>query len=97
MKLQKLNNMKTFNDLQFKEHPKGAVYGGIISRIIFDNGYGATVVQGPHSYGGSDGLYELAVVGKDDEICYDTPVTSDVEGYLSEAQVTDLLIKIQQL
>jgi hypothetical protein len=89
--------MKTFNDLQFKEHPKGAVYGGIISRIIFDNGYGATVVQGPHSYGGSDGLYELAVVGKNDEICYDTPVTGDVEGYLSEAQVTDLLIKIQQL
>ena len=89
--------MKTFNDLQFKEHPRGAVYGGIISRIIFDNGYGATVVQGPHSYGGSDGLYELAVVGKDDEICYDTPVTSDVEGYLSETQVTDLLIKIQQL
>ena len=89
--------MKTFNDLQFKEHPKGAVYGGIISRIIFDNGYGASIVQGPHSYGGSDGLYELAVVGKDDEICYDTPVTGDVEGYLSETQVTDLLIKIQQL
>jgi hypothetical protein len=89
--------MKTFNDLQFKEHPRGAVYGGIISRIIFDNGYGATVVQGPHSYGGSDGLYELAVIGKDDEICYDTPVTGDVEGYLSEAQVTDLLTKIQQL
>ena len=89
--------MKTFNDLQFKEHPKGAVYGGIISRIIFDNGYGATIVQGPHSYGGADGLYELAVVGKNDEISYDTPVTGDVEGYLSEAQVTDLLIKIQQL
>jgi hypothetical protein len=89
--------MKTFNDLQFKEHPKGAVYGGIISRIIFDNGYGATIVQGPHTYGGADGLYELAVVGKNDEISYDTPITGDVEGYLSEAQVTDLLIKIQQL
>ena len=89
--------MKTFNDLQFKEHPKGAVYGGIISRIIFDNGYGATIVQGPHTYGGADGLYELAVLGKNDEISYDTPVTGDVEGYLSEAQVTDLLIKIQQL
>ena len=89
--------MKTFNDLQFKEHPRGAVYGGIISRIIFDNGYGATVVQGPHSYGGADGLYELAVLGKDKKLTYDTPVTDDVEGYLSEAQVTDLLIKIQQL
>ena len=89
--------MKTFNDLQFKEHPKGAVYGRIISRIIFDNGYGATVVQGPHSYGGIDGLYELAVLGKNNEISYDTPITGDVEGYLSEVQVTDLLIKIQQL
>ena len=73
------------------------MYGGIISRIIFDNGYGATIVQGPHTYGGADGLYELAVVGKNDEISYDTPITGDVEGYLSEAQVTDLLIKIQQL
>jgi len=89
--------MKTFNDLQFKEHPRGAVYGGIISRIIFDNGYGATVVQGPHSYGGIDGLYELAVIGKDDEICYDTPITNDVLGYLSDKDVTEVLIKIQQL
>jgi hypothetical protein len=87
--------MKTFNDLEFKPHPSGI--GGIVSRIKFDNGYGASVVQGPHTYGGEDGLYELAVVGKDDEICYDTPITGDVEGYLSEAQVTDLLIKIQQL
>ena len=89
--------MKTFNDLQFKEHPRGAVYGGIISRIIFDNGYGATVVQGPHSYGGSDGLYELAVVGKNDEISYDTPVTGDVEGYLTQEGVTKLMEQIQSL
>ena len=93
--------MKTFNDLQFKEHPKGAVYGGIISRIIFDNGYGATVVQGPHSYGGADGLYELAVIQYDEsgdwDICYDTPITDDVLGYLTEDNVTEYLTQIEQL
>ena len=87
--------MKTFNDLEFKPHPSGI--GGILSRIKFDNGYGASIVQGPHTYGGEDGLYELAVLNSNGDLIYDTPITSDVEGYLSEAQVTDLLIKIQQL
>lgn len=87
--------MKTFNDLKFKPHPSGM--GGIVSRIKFDNGYGASVVQGPHTYGGEDGLYELAVLDSNGDLTYDTPITSDVEGYLSEAQVTDLLTKIQQL
>jgi len=87
--------MKTFNDLEFKPHPSGI--GGIVSRIKFDNGYGASIVQGPHTYGGEDGLYELAVLNSNGDLIYDTPITSDVEGYLSEAQVTDLLIKIQQL
>lgn len=50
--------MKTFNDLELKTHPMGS---GIISRIKFDNGYGASVVKGPHTYGGDQGLYELAV------------------------------------
>ncbi len=87
--------MKTFNDLEFKPHPSGI--GGIVSRIKFDNGYGASVVQGPHTYGGKDGLYELAVLNSNGDLIYDTPITDDVEGYLSETQVTDLLIKIQQL
>jgi hypothetical protein len=87
--------MKTFNDLEFKPHPSGI--GGIVSRIKFDNGYGASVVQGPHTYGGEDGLYELAVLDNNGDLTYDTPITSDVEGYLSETQVTDLLTKIQQL
>jgi hypothetical protein len=47
--------MKTFSDLEFKPHPRGS---GIISRIKFDNGYGASVVKGPHTYGGNEGLYE---------------------------------------
>ena len=31
------------------------------------------------------------------EICYTTPITPDVEGFLSEKEVEDLLNKIKQL
>jgi hypothetical protein len=86
--------MKTFNDLEFKSR---TLMGGIISRIMFENGYGASVVKGEHTYGGKDGLYELAVLDKDGKLCYDTPVTDDVEGYLSEDEVTKLMEQIQKL
>jgi len=58
--------------------------------------FGTSVVKHEFSYGGKDGLYELAVI-KGDNLCYDTPVTSDVEGYLSEDEVTELLKQIQEL
>ena len=86
--------MKTFKDLEFKQHP---AMDGIISRITFENGYGASVVRHEYSYGGKDGLYELAVLNSDGELCYDTPVTNDVIGYLRDIDVTDVLAKIQQL
>jgi hypothetical protein len=87
--------MKTFKDIVFKTNPMGADFG-IVSRTKFDNGYEVSVVKSPYSYGGDKGLYELAIF-KDDEICYDTPITNDVLGYLSDKDVTEVLIKIQQL
>jgi hypothetical protein len=87
--------MKTFKDIEFKEHP--STFGGIIGRIEFENGYGASVVKSPFSYGGGDDLYELGVLGKDGQLCYTTPITDDVIGYLTEADVEELLIKIQKL
>jgi hypothetical protein len=86
--------MKTFKDLKFKQHPSA---DGIISRIYFENGYGASVVRHEYSYGGKDGLFELAVLNSDGELCYDTPVTNDVIGYLRDIDVTDVMEKIQQL
>lgn len=62
----------------------------------FENGYGASVVRHKYSYGGNEGKWELAVLlGK--EICYDTKITSDVEGWLSEDDVTKLLREIKKL
>lgn len=89
--------MKTFSDLEFIDHPMGVEFGGIMSRIHFENGYGASVVKGPMSYGGKNGLYELAVLDSNGELTYETSVTNDVVGYLSEDDVTRLLIQIQVL
>jgi hypothetical protein len=87
--------MKTFKDLEFKDHPNGM--GGVQAKIQFDNGFGASIVKTPFSYGGTRGLYELAIFGKDGDITYDTPITDDVLGYLSEVKVTETLVKIQAL
>ena len=87
--------MITFNDLTFKTHPSHME--GVQARITFENGYGASVVKTPYSYGGDRGLYELAVFGTDGHITYDTPITSDVIGYLRDIDVTDVMEKIQQL
>jgi len=87
--------MKQFKDIEFKPNPMGADFG-IVSRTQFDNGYEASVVKSEYTYGGKNGLYELAVF-KDGEICYNTPITDDVIGYLRPEDVTDVMAKIQQL
>ena len=94
MKLKKLSNMKTFNDLVFKQDIQRGLNA---AKVMFDNGYGASVIIGPHTYGGKDGLYELAVLDSNGELTYETPVTSDVEGWLSEDDVTKLMEQIQKL
>jgi len=88
--------MKTFKDLSFEEF-KNEVIGGKKTRINFENGWGASVVSHNSSYGGAEGLYELAVLFEN-EIHYDNPVAGgDVKGYLTEEDVTNLLTQIQNL
>ena len=87
--------MKQFKDLEFVSHPSHIE--GVQSRITFENGYGASVVKSPYTYGGDTGLYELAVFGTDGHITYATPITDDVIGYLRPEDVTDVMAKIQQL
>jgi hypothetical protein len=87
--------MKTFKDLEFIPHSTGM--GGVMSRIVFDNGYGASIVCTPHTYGGDKGLYEIAVLNSGGEITYTTSITDDVIGYLRPEDVTDVMEKIQQL
>ncbi len=67
----------------------------------FKNGYGASVIKSEYSYGGKDNLWELAVIvfvnTRKWHLCYDTPITDDVEGYLSNRQVRALLKRIKRL
>lgn len=93
----------TFEDLEFETRE----VGGIQAKVFFGNGYGASVIRGYGSYGYEDGLYELAVLKclyntpsfKDGDyyICYDSGLTSDVQGYLSPEAVTTLLNQIEAL
>ena len=90
------NNFDTtvFKELNFQTHPMGMGQQCIVQ---FPNGYGASIVKGEHTYGGKDGLYELAVYGQDGHISYDTPITEDVMGYLTEQDVEKTLTDIKNL
>lgn len=83
----------TFADLIFKPRSGG---GGIAARLNFPNGYTASVVRGDFTYGGPAGLYEMAVL-LGDSIVYDTPVTDDVLGHLTEGDVTEHLNEVARL
>jgi len=71
--------------------------GGEQHKYKFANGYGASVIRSAYSYGGDQGLWELAVLGPDGKLNYDTPVTEDVEGWLADADVDRLLKQISEL
>lgn len=78
--------------------------GGTQQLYRFPNGYGASVVRGPYTYGGPEGLFELAVISFDrDEsragyrLNYDTEITDDVLGYLTHEDVHSLLGRIAAL
>jgi len=84
-----------FEDLEFKE--LSDFNGGVYCRIQFDNGFGASIVKHQYSYGGGDGLYEIAVLDSGGEITYTTPITDDVLGYLSEEDVERYVNEIKNL
>ena len=64
-------------------------------KFLFPNGFGASVIN--DGYGGDRGLYEVAVLGLDGHLTYDTSVTNDVLGFLSESEVVDALDAIEAL
>lgn len=82
-----------------------SLYDGVQRLYRFENGYGASVVRHQGSYGGPRGLWELGVIEWIDcpeygfpwELCYSTPITKDVIGYLKENQVNAILSFIEKL
>jgi hypothetical protein len=81
-------------------NPRSESYSNNQIVFKFPNGYGASLIQGPYSYGGNRGLFEIAVLtfnGNDHEICYTTDITDDVLGHLTEEDVISNLFKIFEL
>lgn len=85
--------MKTFNDLDFNQHPIG---NGVQAKMTFKNNRGVSVVKFNGSYGYPN-LWELAVLSEDGELDYTTPVTDDVLGYLTEDDVTQAMKEVEAL
>ena len=79
-------NMKTFNDLVFEEHPSGT---GKIARMEFKNGHGISVVQG-HIFLGESDLYDMA------EIFNNEVVTSTNVMEVTEELITNKMIELQK-
>jgi len=72
------------------------IFGGVQIVFNFNNGYGASLINHGGSYGN-----EIAVlsVGEDGttSLCYDTPITDDVLGYLNNEEVIENLESIKNL
>ena len=73
------------------------IHNGVGYVYQFENGYGASVVKHDSSYGGKQGLYEIAVLDSTGDLCYSTPITDDVIGYATEDKVLDTLHRIRML
>jgi hypothetical protein len=88
--------MTTFKDLEFEADD----LDGISAGILFDNHYGVSVIKGPYSHGGRQGLYELAVIYMSPDmeyskLHYDNDVAQgDVRGHLTEEEVSELMEQV---
>jgi hypothetical protein len=96
--------MKSFDDIEFKPHSFGE---GLHGLLFFPNGYGVSVVRYKNpisktygSYTSDDKEWEVAVLYGDEkkwEITYNTYITDDVIGHLSEGGVEWIIMLVQDL
>lgn len=73
----------------------GTLNGSSHLKVMFPNEYGASVIS--DGYGHEDSPYEVAVLGADGRLTFDTPITDGVLGYLTEAEVSAVLCDIAGL
>lgn len=92
--------MKTFEDLKFEPIIRGGGWlpwdGSQKATMQFDNGYGVQVLLGTNYYSNGKDTYEVAVL-KNGKIDYNAPFTGDELDYRLSNEVTDIMIRIQQL
>ncbi len=77
---------------------------GVRVRLVFDNDYGASVIQTAYSHGHEQGLYEIGCTKKDrkgkmqlDMDPVNPIFAGDVKGYLTGPEVKEIILKILTL
>lgn len=100
-KVAKANSMTTFKDLKFETH--SIAKSGLDNykdakqaTETFENGYGVSVLFGSCFYSNGKDTYEVAVLF-DGGITYNTDITDDVMGHLSEDEVSEVMSKVAVL
>lgn len=93
-----MEKLKAFEDLEFEDRPNG-LWGAV---MLFQNGFGVSIITGGFTRTDDEGPYELAVLRHEGDkrqygLCYDTPITDDVVGYLTVNGVTELMRRVQEL
>ncbi len=85
--------MKFELNFQETQHPFG-----IQAIHRFKNGYGVSVVRNNFSMGATLGLFEVALLNKDDDIQYNQqPLPAGVLGCLKMHEVQDIMSNINDL
>ena len=83
--------------LLFKDDSlKGSEYGG---EVVFDNGYGLSVVRHESSYGGKQGLFEVMLTRNDNPYSL-PPITQEgdtVKGFFTKEQVSEIIETVSDL
>lgn len=90
-------NYEEFKDNLLERRP---AYDGVQYLFRFPNDYGASIIKHFGSYRSSEDLWELAVIYFEGEkwgLTYDTEITDDVVGNLTDQDVLELLRRIQAL
>jgi len=78
---------------RLKEFKSQQIHDGIQIKYYFKNGYAASIVMHNWSYGGDEGLFELALMNHNDKIIYKEDF-GEVLGYLDFGQVELMLTMI---
>lgn len=92
---QHYGSLMVWDDLVFEDMSETSISGNKRAILFFKNGYGISVVQTTYTR-----TWEVAVLKGNDkvwDICYNTPITSDVIVCADPVEVENIMIQIQEL
>jgi len=78
------------------EYKQSTEMGGYQYFATYPNDFGVSIIKHFGSYGANYDLWEAAVM-KGGSICYDTDITYDVVGFLSDEDAVKLIQAVQRL